>query len=313
MGKVAFVFPGQGSQYVGMGRELDAAFPEAREVFAAADAVLGEPLTRFCQQGPGELLAQTVYTQPAVLATSIACWRSWQARGGGSPDFVAGHSLGEYTALVAAGALSLEEALELVRRRARWMEEACPAGTGGMLACLGLQTGEVEQACQEAASRGPVAPANYNCPGQVVVSGVLPALETVAEQVKSLGGKAVPLAVSGPFHCSLMQAARDKLAVALQEAAWAEPSVTVVPNVMARGVKDTSGLRQALEEQITSPVRWEQSIRWLLEQGVDTFVEMGPGKVLSGLIKRVSRNVKVAQVEDPATLEKTLASLAEGR
>lgn len=309
-GKVAFVFPGQGSQYVGMGREISDAYPAAADVLAAAGVALGEPLAELCFQGPEEKLAQTVYTQPAVLAVSLACWRAWESCGGRQPDFVAGHSLGEYSALVAAGVLSLAEAVVLVRQRALWMEAAYPAGAGGMVACLGLAAEQVEQACARVG--GMVVPANYNCPGQVAVAGPWEALDAVAGEIKFQKGRAVRLAVSGPFHSPLMEPAARQLAAALAEVSWSPARVPVVPNVLAEGTDDPGRLKEALRHQVTQPVRWEQSIRWLIAQGVNTFVEVGPGKVLSGLIGRISREVDVFNVEDPGSLQKTLASLGEG-
>lgn len=312
MSTIAFIFPGQGSQFVGMGRELAQEFPEARDVFTEADARLGFTLSQLCFEGPEEELKLTVNTQPAVLATSIASLRVLE-RYGVRPDFVAGHSLGEYGALVSAGAMDFGDAVELVRLRGRLMEEAFPAGEGGMVAVLGLSGVEVAEACQKASVIGVVEPANYNCPGQVVIAGQKDALEKAAEILKEAGAKRViPLAVSGPFHSSLMRPAGEKLAGALQQVVIQPPGVKLVANVSADYVNTPDEIRYALVRQVSSPVRWEESVRRLIDDGVDTFVEVGPGTVLSGLVKKIDKQVKVLGVQDMASLEKALASLGEG-
>lgn len=312
MGKLAFIFPGQGSQYPGMGKDIAEQYPEAREIFARADAALGFNLSEICFRGPEEVLNRTAYTQPAILTVSVACWRVLDAAGI-RPDFVAGHSLGEYSALVAAGVLDFPAAVKLVHYRGQWMDAACPQGLGAMVACLGLDAVAVEAACAESRHLGVVQPANFNCPGQIVISGHKEAVTAAAERVKEKGGKAVYLAVSGPFHSSLMQPAQEKLAALLETTPFAPAVVPVVPNVLATGVVDAQAIKEALKAQVTSAVRWEETIRWLLSQGVEEMVEVGPGKVLSGLVKKIGRRVTVRQAGDVRSVEDVLASYGEGR
>jgi len=306
--KTAFLFPGQGSQYVGMGEDFFRRYEEAREVFAAAEAAVGLPLRELCFRGPREELQKTSYTQPAILATSIACLRVLEAAGV-QADAVAGHSLGEYSALVAAGVLRLEDAVRLVHRRGQYMQDAVPLGSGGMVAVLGLDLAAVERVREQAAQVGVVEIANYNCPGQVVLAGEMRALEAAVDAARAAGSKrSVLLAVSGPFHSSLMRRAAEKLAVDLEGTAFGDPRVPVVANVTADYVRTGGEIRAALIRQIYSPVRWEESIRRLAADGVTVFVEVGPGRVLSGLVSRiVRRKATVLNVEDQATLEKVLA------
>lgn len=309
---IVFVFPGQGSQYVGMGRELADRYPEAAAVFQEAEAALGRPLARLCFNGPAEELTLTENTQPAVLTVSVACYRVLQAHGV-VPAAVAGHSLGEYSALVAAGSLTFAEAVKLVAKRAQLMATAVPAGQGGMAAVLGLDAEKVVTLCREV-KEGTVEAANFNAPGQVVVAGDRQGLSSLTRLAKEAGAKRViPLQVSGPFHSSLMEPAARELAEVLQKVPLADPLVPLVSNVTADYVYTAAAVRENLVKQVASPVRWEEGIRRLVEDGYHTFVEVGPGNVLSGLIKRIDRRAVVGQVENIETLEKTLALLQEAK
>lgn len=309
---IAFVFPGQGSQEVGMGRALAAAFPESSAIFDTADAVLGMPLARLCFEGPEAELQLTANTQPAILATSIAALGPLVARGV-RPDWVAGHSLGEWTALVAAGALGLDDALRLVRRRGQYMQEAVPVGTGAMAAVLGLELALVEAACREAAHGEVVAPANVNSPGQVVIAGHAAAVERAGEACKAKGAKRiVPLPVSAPFHCSLMQPAQDRLAPELAAVKFADPAPPLVNNVDAEVVRDAAACRAGLVRQVSGTVRWQQVVERLTQEGVTTFVEVGPGSVLSGLVKKIARGARVLSVDAPDSLEAAVTAIKNG-
>jgi [acyl-carrier-protein] S-malonyltransferase len=309
---LAFVFPGQGSQQVGMGRALTLAFGESREVFAEADAALGFALSRLCFEGPEAELQLTANTQPAILAASIAALRPFLARGV-RPDWVAGHSLGEYSALVAAGSLSLADALRTVRRRGQYMQEAVPVGTGAMAAILGRELAKVEAACDEAAQGEVVSPANVNSPGQVVIAGHAAAVERASTLCKANGAKrAVPLPVSAPFHCALMQPAQDRLAPELAALSFSDPVTPLVNNVDAEVVRDGAVCRAGLVRQVSGAVRWQESVERFVREGVTTFVEVGPGHVLGGLVKKIAKEARVLHVNDPGSLEATVAALQAG-
>jgi [acyl-carrier-protein] S-malonyltransferase len=300
---IAFLFPGQGSQAVGMGKALAEAFPEARAVFAEADAALGEPLSELIFNGPAEALTLTENTQPALLTVSTAASRVLASRGW-LPDRVAGHSLGEYSAHVAAGTMAFADAVRIVRHRGRYMQEAVPVGSGAMAAILGLDVAAVEQACAEAANGGVVSPANLNAPGQVVIAGSTTAVARAIERAKALGARrAIPLQVSAPFHCALMKPAEDRLAPELRALAASNPRVPIIANVDAAPRTEAAAAVDALIRQIASPVRWEAVMRRLLADGVSTFVEVGPGTVLSGLGRKIARDATFVNIDAPEHLE----------
>jgi [acyl-carrier-protein] S-malonyltransferase len=311
--RLAFCFPGQGSQAVGMGKALAEAFPESRQVFDQADQALGFPLSRLCFEGPEEELRLTANTQPAILTASVAAYRALAARGA-RPDWVAGHSLGEYSALVAAGALDLADAVRTVRRRGEYMQEAVPVGQGAMAAILGLDLAGIEAACAEAAQGQVVAPANINSPGQIVIAGHKEAVARAIEACQARGNKrAIPLPVSAPFHCALMRPAQERLAVDLERLAFRDPEVPLVRNVDAAIVRTARECREGLVRQVSGAVLWQPSIERLRQQGVTTFVEVGPGTVLAGLIRKIDREPTVLGVGDPAGVEKALSALGATR
>ncbi len=306
----ALIFPGQGSQYVGMGQDLYSSSATAREVFTEANEILGFDLAKMCFAGPAEDLKITSYTQPAILTVSIACWRVLRERGI-IPSVVAGHSLGEYSALVAAEALSFADALLLVQKRGRFMQECAPAN-GGMTAILGLARELVEKACQEASPLGIAEVANYNCPGQVVIAGESEALAKAMDLARLLGAKRIiPLQVSGPFHTSLMTEAGRKLAVELERVALKKPVYPVISNVTAEVVESPAEIKTLLVKQISSPVRWEESMIRLAAMNTGVFIEIGPGQVLTGLGKKIVKDRRFVNVENMSSLEKTLDNLKE--
>jgi len=299
---IAFLFPGQGSQKVGMGKALADAFPICRETFAEADAALGEPLSRIIFEGPDDQLALTENTQPAILTVSTAAHRLLASRRI-KPAFVAGHSLGEYSANVAAGTFSFADALRIVRRRGRYMQEAVPVGTGAMAAILGLDADRIAQACAEAADGEVVSPANLNGGGQVAIAGSTDAVRRASERAKALGAKRViPLPVSAPFHCALMKPAEDRLAPELRALTTSDPRVAIVANVDGEPKCDARSAIEALVHQVSSPVRWEEVVARLASEGVTTYVEVGPGAVLSGLVRKIHREATVVTFGSPDDL-----------
>jgi [acyl-carrier-protein] S-malonyltransferase len=305
---IAFIFPGQGSQRVGMGRALAEAFPVCRQTFEEADAALGQPLSRIIFDGPEDQLTLTENTQPAILAVSIAAFRLLESRGL-MPRWVAGHSLGEYSANVAAGTFSFGDALRLVRRRGRYMQEAVPVGTGAMAAILGGDLPTVTRACEESAQGEIVSPANINCPGQIVIAGHTAAVQRATERVKALGARrAKLLSVSAPFHCALMKPAEERLAPELRALPTARPSVPVVANVDAEPKRDGASSVDALVRQVSAPVRWEDVVRRLASEGVTTYVEVGPGSVLSGLVKKIQPDAHVMTFGSPENLDAIVAA-----
>ncbi|HET8818625.1 MAG TPA: ACP S-malonyltransferase [Xanthomonadaceae bacterium] len=305
--KLAFVFPGQGSQAVGMLAELAAAHPQVRETFEEAGQGAGIDLWSLSQEGPADQLNRTEFTQPALLAAGVAAWRAWQARGGAMPAMLAGHSLGEYAALVAAGALSLADAARLVRLRGQLMQEAVPAGTGAMAAILGADDALVEQACREVSGDSVAVPANYNSPGQIVVGGHADAVDRALALLAERGvRKAVKLAVSVPSHTPLMREAANRLSSAMADVAWHEPRLPVVQNVDAEVHDGIQSIRDALVRQLYLPVQWTGCVQALAARGATRIAECGPGKVLTGLTRRIDKTLDARAIGHPADLDAAL-------
>jgi [acyl-carrier-protein] S-malonyltransferase len=310
---VAFLFPGQGSQSIGMGKELAAMYPVAQQTFDEADEALGYKLSQLCFEGPEDKLRLTEITQPAILTTSVAAWRVLESIGM-HPSYVAGHSLGEYSAHVCAGTLSFQDAVRAVRNRGKYMQEAVPVGQGAMAAILALPLEQIQTACDEAAQGEVCQAANINSPDQVVISGSKGAVERAAELCKQKGAKkAVMLPVSAPFHCALMQPAQDRLATDLDSIHMDNPEIPVMCNVDAKLVKSAAEAKDTLIRQVTGAVRWDKSMRELFAMGVEIFVEVGPGKVLSGLIRQIDRSKTFLNVEDETSLQKVKNHFSNGK
>lgn len=313
MSKVAFLFPGQASQYCGMGKDLAQNFPESQGVLEQADAALGFPISKMCFEGTEEELKLTENTQPGILTVSIAAYRALEKRGV-VPDFVAGHSLGEYSALVAAGGIEFADAVKLVRARGKYMQEAVPPGEGAMAAILGMAPSDVADVCKKASQGEVVSPANLNSPEQTVISGTASAVKRAVEIASQSGAKrAVILPVSAPFHCALMMPAQKRLETDLRAARFSSLKVPLITNVDAEAITTGDEARESLIRQVTSPVRWLDTIREMIEAGVSVFVEVGPGKVLCGLLRQIDRSVRALNVEDAASLNSTMEKIALDR
>lgn len=309
MSKIAFLFSGQGAQYVGMGKELYENIDICKGVFESADKALGFSITNMCFEGPEQDLNSTENTQPAILAVSIAAEKALESHGI-KADITAGLSLGEYSALVCSGALGFEEAVKLLKKRGKYMQEAVPQGIGTMAAIIGLDEEKVREACNEASDIGIVEPSNLNCPGQIVIGGEIKAVEAACEKVKEKGAlKAVMLTVSGPFHTSMLKPAADKLEEELKNVSISEPLIPVITNVTGEAVESKEQIKPFLKDQVMSTVLFEKSIRTMMDMGVDTFVEIGPGKVLSGFVKKINRKALVLNVQDLKSLESTIEKL----
>ena len=308
MSKFAMVFPGQGSQTVGMLADLAAQFPIVEQTFAEASDELGYDLWKLVQEGPAEELNKTWQTQPALLAASVAIYRVWLQENGAQPAMMAGHSLGEYSALVCAGVLDFKQAIRLVELRGKLMQEAVPAGTGAMSAIIGLDNDAIAKACEESAQGEVVSPVNFNSPGQVVIAGNKDAVERAGAACKAAGAKrALPLPVSVPSHCALMKPAADKLAIALQGIAFNAPQFPVVNNVDVKTETSPEAIRDALVRQLYSPVRWSESVEFMAGEGIEHLLEVGPGKVLTGLTKRIVDTMTAAAINDAASVSAALA------
>jgi len=309
MSKIAFLFSGQGAQYVGMGKELYENIDICRDIFESADKALGFSITAMCFEGPEQDLNSTENTQPAILAVSIAAAKALESHGI-KADITAGLSLGEYSALVCSGALEFEEAVKLLKKRGKYMQEAVPQGVGTMAAIIGLDEEKVREACSESSHIGIVEPSNLNCPGQIVIGGEIKAVEAACEKAKEKGAlKAVMLTVSGPFHTSMLKSAADKLEQELKNISISDPAIPVITNVTGEVVENKEQIKPFLKNQVMSTVLFEKSIRTMIDMGVDTFVEIGPGKVLSGFVKKINRKALVLNVQDLKSLESTIEKL----
>jgi len=310
MERIAFLFPGQGSQHIGMGKELCENFKVAKETFEEASDFLNINIKRLCFEGPEEALKQTENTQPAILTTSITVLRVVQSEAEMEPEVMAGHSLGEYSALVGSGAMAFSDAVQVVRKRGQFMQEAVPDGQGAMAALIGGNREIIEELCQDFTSEQVVSPANYNSPEQIVISGHKEAVEAVIEDAKEKAiKKAVILPVSAPFHCSLMESAGEKLGEVLNQVSFEEIKIPVISNVEADLYPSSAEIQRLLVEQVSQPVRWHESMVKAISMGVDTFCELGPGKVLSGLMRRIDRNVSTHQVENVSQLKALLGAI----
>lgn len=308
MTQFAFVFPGQGSQTVGMLADMAATWPVIEETFQEASAVLGYDLWALVQQGPAEELNKTWQTQPALLTASVALWRVWQQQGGKAPVLMAGHSLGEYSALVCAGVIAFADAVRLVELRGKFMQDAVPAGTGAMSAIIGLDDAAIAQACEAAAEGQVVSPVNYNSPGQVVIAGHKEAVERAGAACKAAGAKrALPLPVSVPSHCALMKPAAEKLAAELSNITFNAPQIPVINNVDVACETTPEAIRDALVRQLYSPVQWTKSVEFMASQGIEHLYEVGPGKVLTGLTKRIVDTLTASALNEPAAMSEALA------
>lgn len=309
MGKTAFIFPGQGAQYIGMGKQIAEEFPAASGIFDQATDALGIDMRKMIFEGDDETLKITENTQPAIVTASIACLQPLLAAGI-KPDFTAGLSLGEYSAHVASETIDFKTAVSLVRKRGKYMQEAVPIGDGAMAAIIGLSPEDVEDCCERASVAGIVEPANYNCPGQIAIAGEVKAVEKAMELCLEKGAKrAIQLAVSAPFHCSMLRPAGELLAMELENVVFSDFKTPLVANVSGKVVKSSADIKETLIRQVSNPVLWEASVRLMLEQGVDTFVEIGPGKVLSGFVKKISKDARTLNIEDIESLEKTIGEL----
>lgn len=309
MGKLAFIFSGQGAQYVGMGKQIAEGYKSAADIFDKATEALGIDMRKMIFDSDDETLKITENTQPAIVTMSVACLQPVLEKGI-KPDFAAGLSLGEYSAHVCSGTLSFKDAVSLVRKRGKFMQEAVPIGVGAMAAILGLDTDTVIECCREGSAEGIVEPANFNCPGQIVVAGEVKAVEKVIELCKMKGAKrSMLLPVSAPFHCSLLKPAGDKLAAELGKIRLGDMKIPVIANVTAEMMTDAAMVKDLLIRQVSSPVRWEDSVNIMLKNGVDTFVEIGPGKTLCGFVKKINKDVRMFNIEDIESLDKTLSEI----
>jgi len=309
MGKIAFIFPGQGAQYIGMGKQIATEFKSADKIFEEASDVLSLDMRKMVFDGDDETLKITENTQPAIVTTSVACLQPL-IENGIKPDFTAGLSLGEYSAHVVSCTMDFKTSVALVRKRGKYMQEAVPLGVGTMAAIIGLSAEDAAECCRKASEYGIVEPANYNCPGQISIAGEIKAVQKAMELCTEKGAKrAIQLAVSAPFHCSMLKMAGERLAEELQHVTFAEFKTPVVANATAQVIKSAADIKELLIKQVSSPVLWENSIQLMLDQGVDTFVEIGPGKVLSGFVKKISKEARSFNIEDMESLKKTLGEI----